>query len=380
MLSWRRFSVLIAAVILATPAFALEWHKAYERGRDRIEDGNCAEGLPLIQEAMQQNRRDDLRTPTYGTQVMEYFPHYYLAVCAFRSGKADDAARFLRETESGRITSSNLADKYKSLKSQIEALQKQQNQVKPPAQIPPSQQPEQPKPKVIQKPPPEEKPEATPAKPDNTLLIRVTLQQAKTKLDQGRFDEAKDDINRALQLDPSNRDARNLMNDVVAKQAAEMQAREKQQKFQEVEKAIDSGNLENAERLALAFKVQYPTDDRIAKLLKQIQDSRSAKVDTAQQDEVQKSVEHDVLIAYYRGEYGQAIRLANLGIPKAPKSWRLQFFLGCSYAALAILDANGTEDRMRLARESFRRARSISRSFSMPPYISPKILEIFRSS
>ena len=95
---------------------------------------------------------------------------------------------------------------------------------------------------------------------------------------------------------------------------------------------------------------------------------------------VRKSVERDVLIAYYRGEYDQAIRLANLGLPKVPESWRLNFFLGCAYAALSMLEESGTEDRLSLARESFRRARSLSNSTPIPPYISPKIIEIYKSS
>jgi tetratricopeptide (TPR) repeat protein len=385
MLSWRRFFVFVAAISLATPVFALEWHKAYERGRDKIKGGNCSEGLPLVQEALQTNPRDDLRAPTYGTQVMEYFPHFYLAVCAFREGKGIDAARFLKEAEGARIASSKLAGDYQTLKPQIEALQKQQvaqttkpsQEQTPPPQTPPPQIPQQ-------QPQPQKPPEQ---KPDNTALVRANLQQARTFISQGRYDEAKSQINNALQLDPANRDARNLMTDIVSRQATEAQNREKQMKLNEVKKEIDAGNMDQAEELALAYKTRYPSDDRIPGLLKQIQDARNSQVDQAAKDaetarlaEVQKSVEHDVLLAYYRGEYGQAIRLANLGIPKAPQSWRLHFFLGCSYAALGILDENGSEDRMRLARESFRRARSISRSFSVPPYISPKILEIYRSS
>ena len=189
-----------------------------------------------------------------------------------------------------------------------------------------------------------------------------------------------DNANRVLLLDPSNREARRILDEIASKQAAELQAKEKQQKIKEVQNAIDSGNFENAERLALALKVQYPSDSRVQNLLKQIQDTRNSQVDVLKQEEIRKSVERDVLIAYYRGEYDQAIRLANLGLPKVPQSWRLHFFLGCAYAALSILEESGTDDRLRLARESFRRARSLSSSTPIPPYISPKIIEIYKSS
>jgi hypothetical protein len=388
MLSWYRLFVLIATILTAVPAFSLEWHKAYERGRDRIKSGNCSEGQSLLLEALQTNPRDDLKAPTYGTQSMEYFPHYYLALCAFQAGKGSDAARYLKEAESGRIASSKLAGEYQGLKPQIEALQRQQSQQQQQQQTtkPPQQQPEKPpeqKPPVENKPvpPPEKKVEPpVEVKRDNSLLIRATLQQANDALNDQRYDDAKDNANRVLMLDPANRDARRILDEITSRQAAELQAREKQQKIKEVQNAIDGKNLEEAERLALALKVQYPSDSKIQNLLKQIQDTRNSQVDVSKQEEIRKSVERDVLIAYYRGEYDQAIRLANLGLPKVPQSWRLHFFLGCAYAALSILEEGGTEDRLRLARESFRRARSLSSSTPIPPYISPKIIEIYKSS
>jgi hypothetical protein len=389
MLSWYRLFVLIATILTAVPAFSLEWHKAYERGRDRIKSGNCSEGQSLIQEALQTNPRDDLKTPTYGTQNMEYFPHYYLAVCALKAGKGNDAARFLKEAESGRIASSKIAGEYQALKPQIEALQRQQsdqqNQQQQPTK-PPQQQPEKPPeqkpaPEIKTIPPPQEKKvEPVEVKHDNSLLIRSTLQQATDALNDQRYDDAKDNANRVLMLDPANREARRILDQITSRQAAELQAREKQQKIKEVQNALDGGNLDDAERLALALKVQYPSDSKIQNLLKQIQDTKNSQVDVVKQEEIRKTVERDVLIAYYRGEYDQAIRLANLGLPKVPQSWKLHFFLGCAYAALSLLEENGTEDRLRLARESFRRARSLSSSTPIPPYISPKIIEIYKSS
>jgi|GEM_PF-6135099 len=382
MISWRRFLALIAAILLTVPAYGLEWYKAYERGRDRIKNGNCSEGQDLIFEALQGNPRDDLKAPTYGTQNMEYFPHYYLALCAFQAKKGADAARYLREAEGGRIASSKLASEYEAMKPQIDAMQKEQQQTtKPPVQT--TKPPEEKKPPVVVTPPPEKKPGPTStvdAKPDNALLIKAILKQTRDALSERRYEDAKTYANSILRLDPANRDARNLLSEIAGKQAEELQANEKQQKIREVQNAMDAGNQESAERLALALKVQYPTDPRIESLLKQIQSSRNSQVDVQKQEEARKNVERDVLMAYYRGDYGQAIRAANLGLPKAPQSWRLHFFLGCSYAALSMLDENGSEDRLRLARESFRRARSLSLTTNLPPYISPKILEIYKSS
>jgi len=62
------------------------------------------------------------------------------------------------------------------------------------------------------------------------------------------------------------------------------------------------------------------------------------------------------------------------------KSWRLPFYQGCAYASLALLDEEGKQDREKRAKESFRRAKSISSNIPDNPYISPKILELFRTS
>src|SRR5687767_517970 len=106
MLSCYRVCVLVALSLISVPAFSLEWHKAYERGRDRIKAGDCSQGRALMEEALRGNPRADLRTPTYGTMVIEYFPQYYLAVCAVESGKVSEAQKYLKEAEGSRIASS----------------------------------------------------------------------------------------------------------------------------------------------------------------------------------------------------------------------------------------------------------------------------------
>src|SRR3990172_4015246 len=99
MLPWVRLLILFSTLAVASPAFALEWFKAYLKGQDEIKKGNCLEGKAHILEALRQNPKPDLHAPTYGTQRMEYIPHYYLAICALQSGNLAEAERYAREAE-----------------------------------------------------------------------------------------------------------------------------------------------------------------------------------------------------------------------------------------------------------------------------------------
>jgi tetratricopeptide (TPR) repeat protein len=275
-----RFLILVVLLLITSPAFSIEWHKAYERGRDRIKSGNCSEGQALMQEALRGNSKADPRTPTYGTMVIEYFPQYYLAVCAVESGKLQEAQRYLKESEGSRIASSKLAGEYQNLKARLNGLLQQQQQktveTKPPVKqnVPAQQQVTQEKPTP---PPPEKKApqRIEPVVRDNSAAINAAFREARDSFRNGRYDEARAAANRVIGMQPDHREARNLLNDIASRQAAEQQARGKQQKIKEVEQAIRRGDLDTAENVALALKIQYPSDSRVAELLENISDERT---------------------------------------------------------------------------------------------------------
>ncbi len=334
-----------------------------------------------MQEALRGNPKADPRTPTYGTMVIEYFPQYYLAVCAVEAGKLQEAQRYLKESEGSRISSSKLAGEFRALKARVDELLPKQQVSKPPETKPPVQQQQQ----VTPRPPPPEEKKTEPARVepairDNSAAINTALREGRDALKNGRYEEARSAANRALGMQPDNREARAILSDIASRQAAETLAAEKQQKIKDVEQAMRRGDLDTAENLALALKIQYPSDRNVGELLQQINDRKNNAVEDLKAQQLRKTVERDVLTAYYSGDYGQAIQLAKDNLPRAPQSWRLHFFLGCSYAALSMLEENDTDARLRLAREYFRRARSLSSSASLPPHISPKILDIYRSS
>jgi tetratricopeptide (TPR) repeat protein len=389
MISCYRFLSLLFVLLITVPAFSLEWHKAYERGRDRIKSGNCSEGQALMQEALRGNSKADPRTPTYGTMVIEYFPQYYLAICAVEAGRLQEAQRYLKESEGSRIKSSKLAGEYQNLKAKLDGLVQQQQktanatETKPPAQQqkPPPQQVTQQKPPP---PPPQEKKieprTVEPVVRDDTAAINSAYRDAREAFRAGRYEDARSAANRVIAMEPNHREARNLLGDIATRQAEEQQARGKQQKIREVEQAIRRGDLDTAENVALALKIQYPTDSKIVGLLQEIENQRNTAVRDLKAEELRKTVERDVLTAYYRGNYDQAIQVAKQNLTAVSQSWRLHFYLGCSYAALSMLEEKDSDARLQLARDYFRRARSLSSSVSIPPYISPKIIDIYKAS
>ncbi len=383
MLSWYRFLILSATILVAVPAFSLEWYKAYQKGQDKIKKGDCAEGQSLIMEALKGNPRSDLRAPTYGTFSIEYIPHFYLAQCAFQTGRFSDAQKYLKEAESARVATSSKAKEYAALKAGIDAALLKEKALKTIVTVPP---PVVEKP-VEQKPPPpvieEKKPPPPPiqdVKRDNSLAIKTNVREARSALDQGRYSDARVAANRVLEMEPANVEARNVLNEIAKRQAAEFQAQEMQQKLRDAEKALRNGDLASAENQILALKIQYPSDASVRSLLNQIQKEKDSRLRDLKDEEYRRGIEKEVIVAYYRGAYDEAIRLAQQGLPRMPQSWRLHFFTGCSYAALSILAERGNEDHLRMARESFRRVRSLSGDISVPPHISPKILEIYRAS
>ncbi len=65
------FMAALSLLVLAGPAFGLEWYKAYDKGKNAIRGGDCAQGQMLMQDALRQNSKTGLLVPTYGTRREE---------------------------------------------------------------------------------------------------------------------------------------------------------------------------------------------------------------------------------------------------------------------------------------------------------------------
>lgn len=378
------FLIALIVFVCAKPAYSLEWYKAYSKAQDAVKSGDCARAEPLLLEALQQNSTTGLRIPTYGTMRMEYIPHFYLAECAFKKGDIQQAATYLKEAESSGAASSSKANEFAQLRRDIDSKLQQSRVQQPPKSPPRVQQAPVPVPKETVPP----KAETTPPVPriqeqprfDEQAAVNRALKEASAAYANGDYSTSRNAIDRVLALDPSNSEAQRLFAQIALKEAEASKTREKENKMAEINRAIRNGDWGTAENLSISLKLQYPSDQSIADLAARVQKQKESDLQKKTADEIRKFAEKQVMIAYYKGDYPTAVQLAQQNADKNPSSWRLQFFLGCSYAALALLQEDNRGPRMDLAKEAFRKARSVAGTITVPPYISPKILEIYRNS
>jgi hypothetical protein len=391
-MSWRsQILVVFLSLAVAIHAFAAEWYKDYAKAQGAVKSNDCGRAVPLLLQALQQNPTTGLRVPTYGTMRMEYIPHLYLAECAYKSGNISQAANYLKEAEASGAASSSKASEFAQVKEQVQSqIQqvKKEPPPKPPAPSTTSNPPPAPAPQVAA---PSPKQSVVPPKPagptpeqqaaaERHAVINRTLKEANEAVSSGRFDAAREAANKVLLIDPSNDQARSLLSQIVLKEAEETKKRDKERKFAEINRAVKNGDWANAESLAMNLKSQYPSDSEVASIVEQVVKQKNALLQKSSEDELRKALERQVLIAYYKGDYETSIQLARQALEKSSDDWRLHFFLGCSYAALSLLQDDNKQPRLDLAKENFRKARSLGGNSTPPPYISPKILDIYRSS
>lgn len=381
--------IFVSCLILAFcgSVFSMEWHEAYTKGQKAIDKGKCAEGVPLILQALSAKPKSDLKARPYGTFTFEYIPYFYLAKCAVESGDYEAAFKYTKAAEAGSVFSSAKASEYEQVKAKFQSMQKPKtpevtvpsNTTTPPIKTEPvtpqKTEPATP-PKTIPTPPQTEPPK----KDTSGEMIQRYLGEANASLRSGDLVEARNAANRVLILDSNNAEARSILAEITRKERADMDRQELKNKLDAVRSAIRSGDLASAETQILTLKSQYPSDNSVNSLYQDIQNKKQQQQGKMQQTEINRMLEKQVLSAYYSGEYPAVIQLAEKNLKDNPNSWKLYFYLGCAYTALSMLDTQDQEGRLQRARESFRKVKSIAGSISIPPYISPKIVEVFRNS
>lgn len=105
-----------------TPALAQDYMDSYNRGSLAVQLGNCAEGESLLQDALKINPKGDFRK--------NYFPHYYLAICAVEHNDMEAAKKYSKQAEGSGISFSSLAKDYSKFKSQLQQRLKEPKQEK----------------------------------------------------------------------------------------------------------------------------------------------------------------------------------------------------------------------------------------------------------
>lgn len=366
---------------IASSVFSMEWYRAYNKGRDAVEKGRCADGKSLLLEALQGNPRPDLRARTYGTFRTEYIPHYYLAVCAVEEGNLKLAEDYLNQAEAGGILSSSKATEFTALRKQIQSMKPEPR--KPEPSPPSTARDSSTREAAPDSPPPvERKPEVRPsasAQQTEKQLVDSILKDARTAMIAERYSEARDAANRVLLLDKNNPSALRIVKESEQKETLQLREQEKQARLREINQLLRSGNVMKAQSLAITLQAQFPEDRNIAALVQEISKKKENDSRRTERAEMQRLIEKQVIVAYYRGQYQAVVQLAQQGIQSIPDSWYLYFYQGCSYAALSFLEGEGSDTRLEKAKESFRRAKRIRSSISAPQ-ISPKIIEIFQAS
>lgn len=366
--------VIILILALATPAFSLEWYKAYEKGQNAIKKGDCATGKAMMLEALKGNPKAEMKAHPYGTYMLEYLPQFYLFQCAVQEGDFAAAQDYGKQAESAGVYASSHAAEYRQLKSKIP----QQPSAKPPTtpEVIPANPNKPPENNTNTNPPTQQ-----PANPDlnKQAQAQKALKEAKDALSAGDFDRARMALYSYNALSPNTSEGRKLSQDIDRAEQAQQQDREKREKLDQASRALRSGDLITAASLVAELKVKYPGDSQVQSLSNEIQKKRDAQIANESQSTQKRTLERQVVVAFYKGQYNAVIELAQQGLQKTPDSWHLYFFLGCSYASLSILDHND-EQNLKLARDSFARAKSLDGSAAPPPYISPKILKIYNNS
>lgn len=113
----RHLGGILVVWIFTMPAFGVDYMDQYNRGSLAIQLGNCEEGEPLMQEVLKINSKGDFRK--------NYFPQYYLAVCALNRDEPQEAQKLAKQAEGGGIAFSGLAKEYSKFKTQLQAKLKE---------------------------------------------------------------------------------------------------------------------------------------------------------------------------------------------------------------------------------------------------------------
>jgi len=118
-----------ATALLLLLGFAItyaadDYLTSYQKGAYLIDSNDCANGTPLIQDAMKVAPR--------GNSQKSYFPTYYLAICSLQQNDLDTAEKYLKQAEAAGIYFSGMAKDFKTLKDQLKAKQKEPHKQKVP--------------------------------------------------------------------------------------------------------------------------------------------------------------------------------------------------------------------------------------------------------
>ena len=87
------------------------------------------------------------------------------------------------------------------------------------------------------------------------------------------------------------------------------------------------------------------------------------------------------LLAFLSGDYRQAIILFDRVTMAKADSAETWFYLGCSHAAISLLQGKDGQQSLQKAQQEFEQVRKLDPTFKTTPgLISPRIVELYRQA
>jgi tetratricopeptide (TPR) repeat protein len=188
--SWTA-SVSAAFLCLAALGAPADWKKDYLRGKERVEEKQYHEAVPLLEKAVREKAASCQRCIKEGMFFYDYFPLYYLGQAYLATGRDAEAAEcFARlEAEGTILNNKDLSGPFRMALAAVRAAAKPAA----PPPTPPAAEPEPPKPSPEPAPPPSRAepapppavtpPPSKPAEPEAVRSIHRKLDAASRQLD-----------------------------------------------------------------------------------------------------------------------------------------------------------------------------------------------------
>lgn len=386
------------------------WYESYEAGKKAVAVQQWGVAEQKLSDAIRKGPKQGRRVLAYGQNWVVYIPDYYLGVVYYNEGKLQQSLdQFKRVQSAGLVTQSH--PEFAVMSKMIQSANQQLN----PPQI---TQPTAPKPEEIE------------AKKLASELEAFD-KDIRANLANGNIEEAKKELENLKQKDPNYSSIPTLSGEVdkaekiateelKKRQVAEEEQKKQQNAFelmQQATSALQARKYSQARKFVRDAAASNADPGQVDALLKKIDleeslETLKSSVKTSNWTEAQRLSKQilvldrnnqDVLalqqtirdgllnanaqdfvdsgiLAYYSGQYQQAAELLAQAIAKQ-ESAEAHFYLGCSYAAMALLHSKDRQTMLSKASQEFRKTHQLDNDFDVNQRsISPRIASLFNQT
>lgn len=331
-----RGATVCLLLLLTLPVFSEDlWYASYESGMRAFQSGDWKKAETRLNAALKAQPAQGKHIKAYGTKFIRYIPQYYLGVISIRMGNYREALERFKKVQAEKLLLPGDAE-YAEM-DQLVRLAQDQLTSKDVAESPEAKQ----APVVSDESPARAQEAVEVALPENHGENQNKEEQQ--RIAQERFDALLQEAETALRARKYS-SARDLV-----KQAAEL--------------GLDPKTIEsNTARIEAAERSELLASQRL-------------KVTSRAPDEE----EVKALMAFYSADYNRSIVLLEKLASRNGRSARLHFYLGCSHAALGLLQGRNGKPELQKSREHFARSRQLDPALHYDArYISPRILQLYQ--